>query len=298
MKQNEITPSDSGMGTLELSFDFELGWGSLENGLWYRRQQSGVYEHLRDVMPGLLDAMGVMDVPSSWATVGAMNVDRRELDFEHVGSPVRGWISDALRNAAPSTFDGRDLIDLLASSSAPHVIACHSYSHTRFSHESVDAKFVRSDLQRWKQAIPDSPDRLLLVFPQNHEFFLNTVRDCGVSIVRGAPDGVSRSATRRRLAALVSAPPLARRSQPIAGLERVSGSMFFNSPSGIKNRLPLVERIARRGLQAAVRERGRFLVWCHPFNFAENEQLLPAFVEFLREACRLRDAGFLSIQTT
>ena len=37
-------------GEFIISFDFEIGWGSIENGLWYEYEKNGVYRELRDTL--------------------------------------------------------------------------------------------------------------------------------------------------------------------------------------------------------------------------------------------------------
>ena len=97
------------VGKVIFSFDFEIGWGDVTNGIWLKRQNEGVYKKLRAVLPKMLDIMDSHEIPAIWATVGAM-IDRpQDRDFSHLTTFQRNIIDESLLCGRPETFDGRDL---------------------------------------------------------------------------------------------------------------------------------------------------------------------------------------------
>lgn len=297
---DEAAQTPNSVGRLEISLDFELGWGAIENGLWQMREEKGVYQGLRGIFPKLLNALEAMEVPVTWATVGAMVENPHRRDLEHLPDEIRLTVRDAVKAANATTFDGRDLFEQLKGSTVAHHIAGHSYSHTRFSYPGVDTAFVGGDLDRSERSFAtwsEKPE--YFVFPQNHEGYYDVLREKGYRHVRGAPvptgDG-QRNGRIGSLKRMMFDPPPMAKEDTVARMRRTSGSMFFKARGGRLYALPFPYVRAQRGAGCAMRE-GRILhIWVHPFNFAETRMLLPLFLRFLRSACEARDAGRLEIK--
>lgn len=293
-----LRPSD--VGRLEISFDFELGWGAIENGLWKVREANGVYRGLRSILPRLLKQLEVMEVPVAWATVGAMIDAPKRRDFDHLPESLRDVVRSAVRTGEVGTFDGRDLFELVEHSNGGHQVAGHSYSHTRFSFPGVDGRFVTEEMERSGRAFFSwSEHPSFFVFPVNHEGFYEVLRDASYRSVRGAPAFPSGSppegGLQKVLRMLADVPPMSRENT-VSGMRRITGSMFFKSAGGRPYALPLPYLRARRGLDFAIRNNQVLHIWIHPFNFSEVNMLFALFIRFLKAACRARDAGKLEIR--
>ena len=110
-----------------LSFDFELGWGCLERSLWVERQKKSVYDQLREVLPKFLEELRALELNASWAVVGAMIDEPRSRDFSYLPDSVRNSVIQFCEHSESKTNDGRDLFDLLLSSSQKDIVS-HSLS--------------------------------------------------------------------------------------------------------------------------------------------------------------------------
>ena len=132
IRMRGIDPKSS-LGTFTLSFDFELGWGCTERGLWVEREKTGVYDEMRVVLPKFLAALDEMEFPATWAVVGAMIHDPSKRDFTHLPDAAKRIVEHFNSSSNRTTNDGRDLMDFLLNTRIQHRIACHSYSHVRFN---------------------------------------------------------------------------------------------------------------------------------------------------------------------
>ena len=283
------------LGRFLLTFDFELGWGSLESGRWRRRQANGVYRRLRERLPVLLREMDALEIPGTWATVGGMLQPRGQHDMDHLPEELARTTRDALREAEESTFDGRDLFELVRRTRVRHAIASHTYAHPRFSRMDVTADVVRGDLERFRAAIPADVvgvDRL--VFPQNAERHHEVIAAMGYRVVRGAdePRGDGLSGV---VAMALHPPPMAVTHQESTGLSRMVGSLCFTPGLGKAYKVPVMAVQALRGLRRAIASGGTLHVWLHPFNLAESPGLLRSLLYVLRRVATHRDRGRLAV---
>lgn len=282
-------------GAVVLTFDFELGWGSIENGLWAIREYEGVYEKLRDVVPELLVALSDLEIPSTWAAVGALNDMDAVHKLDHLPSSYKEKVLIALEKADSRTFNGTDLIEQLAASRNTK-LACHSYSHIRFDHPDINSDTVRSELRNFSNAFENYQIEPTLIFPQNIVGFEDVVAEEGYTLYR-APDYVRKSMLQSMIVRNVMPPRTTICSSYRDNLTARRGSMFFNSGRGRKKMLtPLVGRQARRGLRHLAKKGGELHIWNHPFNFTETPELLKGFLSFLRYAAKLRDAGLIEFR--
>lgn len=279
------------------SFDFEIGWGDVTNPNWRRRQASGVYKRLRSVLPEILAEMDALEIPASWATVGAMFDDPARRELEHLPQGARDIVHAVLEEAEPDSFDGRDLFEMVANANAGHRFASHSYSHVPFHYQGVDADFVRQDMKAFNRVLKSAgfeTDRF--VFPENVEGYENELQGAGIKVVRVAADTLFKNRWLYLATIAIVPPPRVKEITGSGGLTRHYGSMLFND-AGQSARIPLLNRRFALGLSAIRKKPAGFHVWSHPFNFAESEPLKTAFLATLRKVAALRDAGQLEIRT-
>jgi len=285
-------------GRLTLSLDFELGWGTLENNRWRRRERAGVYERLRPAMRSFLSLLDDLEIAVTWATVGAMVCKPEDMDFDHVPAVQREAVGRFLSGAHPTTRDGRDLLEMMLGARVRHDIGSHSFSHTRFGTTGFDLEARRTDLYRARTILRQwgcTPQSF--VFPENDAPSLAGLADADIRLARLAPMA-SRTSRLTRLRTLAAPPPGTLTVAADEGPATEAGSMLFHwPPSGRGHRLRRAVTLLRafRGLRRAARGGPAVHYWLHPFNLAENHDLHRSLARLLREAAAHRDAGRLRI---
>ncbi|MEM7313038.1 MAG: hypothetical protein AAF497_07785 [Planctomycetota bacterium] len=287
--------SSSERGKFVISFDLELGWGSIENGLWKRLQDQGVFQQLRHSLMRLLDAMDEAEVAGTWGVVGCLLAEAEQRDFSHLPPPLRSQVVAFLEEAAPETYAGGDLVEMIADSNVAHTFCSHTYSHTRLGYPGVDESVVATELARFKAVFPRTLNWSdSLIFPLNQEGYFDQVMEAGFRLVRGKDQDPKKRSLVSKSLELIQTPPLSQRNEVMPGLWRETDSMLFNTGRR-RWKLPFVSRRARAGLQLAVRKAGTFHVWTHPFDLASEPETLDALIELIRYVAELRDRGHLDV---
>ena len=291
----EVNKMNLAIGKVIFSFDFEIGWGDITNGVWQRRQQQGVFKKLRTVLPEMLKMMDSYEIPAEWATVGAMVEQPGERDFSHLTDAQLKIVRDALEAGASESFDGTDLFEMVLSAKQEHSIACHSYTHIPFNFSGVDRGVVSGELERFERLMKKygvSSD--FLVFPENKEGYHAEVKDAGYRVVRVQPEAVSRNRYLYLASVAFLPPPAAKELVNDVGLIRHYGSMLYFDASS-QYRMLMLKRRLSLGLANAVKNKNCLHIWAHPFNFAESDALLRNFDLVLSDIARLRDRGELEV---
>jgi len=294
-----VQRSSDGNAVLNLVFDTELGWGSIENGLYKHREGNQIYEDTRLAVSTILEELDSIGCPATWAIVGALLEKPGDYCLDHLPVSFRDRAHRAITHSKESTFFGGDIIDRIHHSRINHKFISHTYSHVRFQHPDVTKSIIRKDLSHYWRVVPEGLNHSpTLVFPCNEEGYYEDVAEKGFRSVRG-PARVNQFGNRviNRVVKAIAPPPLSVKSEVKPNLIRFTGSMFFNTGAGRLHRLPWVYLNAMRGLNSAVREQGTLHVWCHPFNFAETPWLLTAFKSFLHKAASLYEDGLIRIES-
>lgn len=282
--------------TVIISFDFEIGWGDVTNTRWAKREKSGIYKKLRFVLKDLLSEFDSLEIPATWATVGAMTTAPKELSLDHLPEKAKNTVHHVLKTAQNDSFDGRDLFEMVLSTDVKHSIASHSYSHIPFDYEGVDETFVREELNLALDSLSRygvSTDRF--VFPENTEGYYSCLAEMNFKVARVGAINTLSSRYQYLLSTLYKDPPACQESIHKEGIIKQHGSMLFNMGRNRYHRLPFVYARSIRGLEMACRENETLHVWAHPFNFAESKLQLKAFKSFLRKIAHLRDTQNLKI---
>ena len=282
-----------------LSLDFELGWGSIENELWKRREAKGVYENLRTVLPLFLEEMDVLEIPVTWAFVGAMLDEPGKRQFHHLPKAIRNQTISFVSNAKQKTVDARDLFDMILGSRVKHAFGSHTYSHVRFDYPGLNEEFIRKDMEQFARVSRSlGVETDSLVFPQNIEGYHKQLRQLNYQSVRTPPNkAFSKSKMLHLISSAMTAPPLSRINKMDDGMSRHSGSMFFNSGPKRVHRLPFVVNQALSGLNAAIKNNGTIHIWIHPFNLSESPFLLAALLKVMKEVAKKREKGLIEVST-
>jgi len=287
----------SAVGKITLSFDFEIGWGDITNPRWRVREKNGVYTRLRNLLPRLLAHLDATDIPVTWATVGGMISDPSDLDFSHLPAEAKSICASALQEGHTTSFDGRDLFDLVLASKAKHHIACHSQTHVPWHYAGVDAGFAAIELSQFAGTLKGyglTTDRV--VFPENREKFYPELQDAGYKVARVSPQKDYAGRAHYLAEQVVGLPPEVLLMEHQSGIIQHSGSMLYNTGPGKCYRLPVVQARALRAVKAVQSgEIGHLHIWAHPFNFAESVGLLAGFKSLLSKIASARDSGSLTI---
>ena len=283
-------------GKVIISFDFEIGWGDVTNGVWLKRQNDGVFKKLRKVLPRMLSLMDSHEIPATWATVGAMVEAPADRDFSHLTSDQASIIRNSLAMGEADSFDGADLFEMVVEARQNHSIACHSYSHIPFDFEGVSGQFVRQELDRFGSVLGKyNLTSDFLVFPENTEGFYTEIFDAGYQRVRVQPEHFFSNRYLYLVSTPFIPPPPSREIGTDIGLVRHYGSMLFYDADR-PHRIPLLNRRLSLGLSQVVKYKTDLHIWAHPFNFAESDGLLACFESMLVKLARLRDKGALVIE--
>lgn len=282
-----------------LSLDFELGWGSIENGLWKPRETKGVYEKLRSVLPVFLRELDALEIPVTWAFVGAMLDDPEQRTFDHLPQDIKNKTLSFVKQAKSNTTDARDLFDMILDSRTKHALGSHTYSHVRFDYPGLDEEFIRNEMEQFERISKNygvTTDSL--VFPQNIEGFHEQLRQLSYQSVRTPPNKLpSKNKMLHLISSAITPPPLSIIHKMDNGLSKHSGSMFFNSGAKRMHRLPFILKQALSGLNHAIKRDGIIHIWIHPFNLAESPLLLSSLLSVLKQVSKKRDEGLIQVST-
>lgn len=291
-----------------LSLDFELGWGVLDSSLWRQRENNGVYERMRSIMPELLGLMADLEMPATWALVSSMlcpTVDKVEIG--HLKQGYRNAVASFLKEAKPSTWNAIDLCELLLQDNRQE-IATHSATHLYVSHEDADERSYVEDIG--------------LSLEQLLEF--TGVKSSSIVYPRDQVDWKDAIAKEYRLDGRLN-PAFGMRSGPLARAARAfrnlggnyplssvsigaydeiyhGGSIYFNWQANKYARLKryiLARQIDRLLSDIRLRNRAGQVchIWLHPFNLSESGDLFSFFKKTLISLADLRDAGAVGIYT-
>lgn len=289
---NTPTPNAGG---LVFSFDFELGWGSIENGQWFRREKDGVFTRCRELVPKLIRLLDDLEIPSTWAVVGAMVDNNPSRSLDHLPANYKLMVDAALKHAHNSTFDGIDLFEQVKSSKYA-TISCHTYSHTRFNLDGVNKSFVEQDTSLFTEIVGADCNQAYFVFPQNIEGHHKTIASYGFDTARRTEydSKIQAYNTFRRY---LNPSKVSESSVHPSGMKMKRGNIFFSQGTGyVKSRAwKTIYNHALSNIKNLQRNQGEFHIWNHPFNFAEQTELMTDFEKLISLAAKLRDANELRI---
>ncbi len=288
-------------GAIIISFDAELAWGAIDNGLWKKRERNNIYSNTRTYVKRLIYMLDELKFPCTWAFVGRMIEDENNNPNSTL-VPPNLLIAQALEKGQNSSFDGKDILQMVLRAQTRHEIAWHSYYHINFKDRRVNQKYVNKDLEKAEEIGNKYGVKYkTLVFPENKEGYWNTIAKHKFTCCRGGIDMYANSISSGNISKLLRflflKPQMSKLSKPAPGLNRLSTSMFFNPRTKRTALLPLYRIRAIKGIKVAIANKACFHIWVHPFNFAEVPSLIDNFKSVLQFAVKERDKGNLSICT-
>ena len=281
-------------GEFLLSFDFELGWGCAESGYWRQREKNRVYDDLRNTLPRLLSILDSLQLPVTWAIVGAMCQPSVKRDFSHLPHAAREIVEGFSNESVSTSNDGCDLLDLVRNSDVDHKIACHSYSHTRFNFPGYDESTAKGEVDRFNE-VCDSLEMSVdsLVCPQNIVDHLDAYARVGYRRVRTSPAMQQKS----KLSKLIQPPPYSRLIENSSGIVQENGSILFSTARDKYILMPLISFKTKKLIRASIRDGERVHLWLHPFNLVNTPGVFEKLVSVLNFVAHSRDIGSLDVKT-
>lgn len=283
------------IGKVVFTFDLELAWGAIESGPWQRRETQGVYKRTRDVITTLIDTMDELDIGASWAVVGGLMLEPGLQKLDHLPILAREQIDRAISSGQTESFDGRDLIKIIASSNTKQELCCHSYSHTRADFPGYTEETLNQELLNFSTTLPPGIQfSNKYIFPRNIINFTHILHKHGYHTIRsGNMAPIDNTQLKRTIYSAVGTPFMSQETIIDSGMRQVSGSLFLNTGYHKAYRLPLISLRTNRGLKSAIQNGGTLHIWCHPFNLAESTGLLSNFISVLKKVSQFRDSGAL-----
>ena len=292
-------------------------WGTLDRHGQKFRQLCEV-ERLF-VIERLLNLFTEFDISATWCTVGHLflrecslksNIKHPDItrpDFERT---KQDWFyhDPCSSEQVDPLFYGRKLIEDIMTCRVRQEIGCHSFSHVIFNAAGCTRAVAESDLQACLRAARELGINMKsFAFPRNCVGHLPVLRSHGFTCYRGPePHWYQHKVWPhkvKRLGQLIDVltarrPPTVVPEQTPSGLWNIPGSMLFTPSYGIRKHLPVALRVkrARKGLDAAVRDKRIFHLWFHPTDLAGNPDLMLAGLrQVLEYAAELRSRNELDI---
>ena len=292
-------------GYFVFSLDTELAWGTFDLGDLERYRDQ--YMRTREQIRRLLDLLDRYRIPTTWAFVGHLLLDRCErrdgMTHEDVLRPRHTWFAEDWHALDPGTdvyrdplWYGSDILKAVLAAETRHEIASHTFSHVIVGDAACTREIARSQLLKCRELHERRGLELKsVVFPRNQIGHLDVLRELGIIAYRGP----EQSWFQRLRHPLIRAGHLLHRAlalpaptYPLAnlvdrGLVNLPASMLLLSLDGPRRLVPLAAR-RRQAFQALEQAatRGEMMhLWLHP-----SEATGPGMLEVLGQIFeRVRD---------
>lgn len=305
-------------GTLILSFDTELIWGSFDTKT--PEEFGRLYPDVRGTIDRLLSLLDSYEVSATWAVLGhvflsACSRDVAGLAHPELVRPRQSWRPGDWYASDPCTerqrdplWYGDDIVDAVLATRTPQDIGSHSFGHVLYGDPALTREAVDADLDA---CLAEAAKRGIILrsfaFPRNSEGHHEALRAHGFTAFRGAdptwhaglPGLLARAGHLVDQGAGV-APPVSKPHEALPGLWNIPGSALIMDRTGVRRLVTRRSRLrkARAGLRRAAATGGVFHLWTHPFNIASDPTFLLATLEaVLRDATAARDRGELTIES-
>jgi peptidoglycan/xylan/chitin deacetylase (PgdA/CDA1 family) len=305
-------------GVFTLSLDFELIWGTVDQGGPGRFRRACEIER-EVVIDRLLALLAEFEIPATWCIVGHLFLDScAPVDgakHPKIVRPSHSWSEEDWfahdpcgTEATDPIFYGASLIDKIRACPFPQEIGCHSFSHVIFGDQGCSRETATSELAECVRLAQERGVHLRsFAFPRNRVGHLDVLREHGLTCYRGPePVWYERPAVPQRvkrlghLADVLTArrPPVVLPKESAPGLWNVPGSMLYFPMHGRRRYIPLPLRVRRavKGLESAAEERRIFHLWFHPTNLAdETERMFAGLRTIFERVSGLRSAGRIAV---
>lgn len=304
-------------GVCVISIDTELAWG-----LAHRRDGATThrFDQEREVIRRLLELFEHYEVPSTWAIVGHLFLERCSTERDRpphpdVLRPDYRWLNDDWFDidpvsditAAPHHY-GADIVRQIQACPVPQEIANHSFSHMIMDDPGCSPDVLSSELAASKAAAQAHGVELRsFVYPRNACAHQDRLAAEGFATYRGrrpAPAFAGLPRWQRRVLGLVD------RVRPLrgsavwpevddCGLVNVAQTYLF-APDVKGRTMParLWARFPAARVRQAATERSLCHLWFHPYNVtASPARAFAALDVICRTMANERDRGRLDLLT-
>ena len=290
-------------GTLILSLDVELAWGTFD-----KRGYDKYRHHFRTYRTNfrkLLDLLNHYHIPATFAFVGHLLLSecKRHGNTTHpdVPQPQYRWYPFDWHHLDPGTnidrdpwWYGTDLLEMVRNTPVAHEIASHTFTHAIIGDADCSREVAFSQWNKCKELHERHGLKFeSAIFPRNKIGHLDVLKELGLIAYRGPALNWyrPRRPMPRQLAKLIDSylavpPPVYRYDQITPAVPiNIPASMFLPSFDGFRRYLPTHSRVlqATRGIRNAISQGGLFHLWFHPFNLGSN----PRYFKVLNEICAL-----------
>jgi peptidoglycan/xylan/chitin deacetylase (PgdA/CDA1 family) len=304
-------------GIFTLSLDFELIWGTLDRGPEaFRRACERERAH---VLQRLIDLLAEFEISATWCVLGHLFLDscapkngakHPEIEPPSYLRGSRGWFEEDPCGSEQTDpiFYGRTLVKKIVDCPVPQEIGCHSFSHPDFAATGCSLTTAETELAECRRLARElGIEMTSFAFPRNRVGHLDVLREQGFTCYRG-PEPVWYEREHgpkmlRRFGHLIDVlaarrPPVVTPEETIPGLWNLPGSMIYFPMHGHRRYIPAALRVARarKGLDAAARDRQVFHLWFHPTNLADEiERMFEGLRQIFAHAGALRQDGRLVV---
>ena len=290
------------MNKIVISFDFELGWGDVNSGDWYRKQSLGVYSNAQLRLPKVVDFLDDRQVFTTWGVVSAMiEKSTLALDYDHVPRHFGKKLREFLSSAEGDSIDGSKIFESLMAS--PNIeIGSHSHTHMVYSESDqidqalYDFKLSRDTIENVSGKRPTT-----FIFPENRVTSISDFFDIDSGLTFRLSSLLGRTKL-KKMQSLASLKEFGVNESKIftIGTNSVqTDSLLFNAFGKFH---PLRKQLLQYRAAALLkscrkRNNGVFHLWLHPCDLVEDPFISDFFLTFIDELCLLRDDNLLEFKT-
>lgn len=287
------------MGTVVISLDLELSWGSFDHA--YSRDLLEMARWTHDLgVPNLLHHLTRNGLSASWAIVGGMMrpslpdiSDLPEVHFPHFARPWFEYVPKTGDESSHPEWFGASLVELIRKADPKQEIGFHSFSHVLFGRPEMTRERAIAEFHRCAEIARELAFPLTsFVYPRNSVGFLSELRNAGFTCFRDVDPSPFRAAGRMPASVAAVLADFAGLTPPTItpslkeGLVAIPGSLMIRYAAGWRKYIPDSSRLRRlrKGLQKVRQTGGIFHVWFHPENlYAQWPRVENVVAEFLEE---------------
>lgn len=296
----------SNIPKIVFSFDFELGWGVLdEPALWKQRESESLYTSLRPVIDSLVTSLHETRIPTTWALVSSLLASTEsDINVDHLPSSYKDDVISFWRESKEKTRCGLDIVDKLKPIDSLIEFASHTSTHIYAEHDDVTSVQYLADVSDSILVIENYFGRSVrsLIFPRDQAKFNNDIAQQYPLNFRLNPNfGRSLGKLSRIVEGASRVYKMAPNSKIVMGAYGEyyqTGSLYFNWSGGSYESIKkYLTKLQANRLIGGIQESSVYHVWLHPFNLAESREHLEEFTKFIVNVAKLRDAGLVDVVT-
>lgn len=290
-----------------ISLDFELGWGVCDSDVWKDRENKGVYKRLRKVFPDLLYLLASRELPTTWAAVSSMLIEKdSDLVVDYLPDSYRQAVKEFFKFAQWETRCAVDFFDQWHKLEKFSEIASHTATHIYSSGEGVTSDAYVQDVKLSINTLEQFGCSKIktLIFPRDLvDYESQVATSCRPMNFRVNPSLNNEKGRLMRVLAggsrFFQNVPESEIKAGAQGQVYQRGSLYFNWVGGSYQNIK--KRVLKKQVKCLLKQlavgSGTYHIWLHPFNLAESEDLCSLFMLFLSNLADLRDRGLVEVVT-